>query len=88
MMYGLRLLLGQIRSRSSWAACSAAMDCDGIPRSARNRSWLPACRSASTVWSLLVPRVTTTLVTYWCRTGSADCRQAGLRVSTICLPGV
>src|SRR5487761_212461 len=87
MTYGLRLLLGQIRSRLSWLACSAATDCAGMLRSARNRSWLLACRSVSTVWSELVPIVTTILLTYWCRTGSVDCFQAGFGVSTIVLFG-
>ncbi len=43
--------------------------------------------SASAVCVELVPMVTTILLTYWCRVGSADCFQAGFRVKMIVLFG-
>ena len=45
--------------------------------------------SVSTVCAELVPKVTTTLFTYWCLSGSVDCfPHFGFLVSTICLFGV
>jgi hypothetical protein len=42
----------------------------------------------SWVWAEVTPSVTTMLDTYWCRIGSVDCFQAGLRASVIDVPGL
>ena len=70
-----------------WLACSCGIDGVGTGRS-HIRSSVPAWTLASAVWAEVVPSVTTIWFTYWCRTGSVDCFQAGFLLSTIFLPGV
>src|SRR5580704_6168325 len=65
-------------------ACSCGIDGVGTGRS-HIRSSVPAWTLASAVWGDAVPSVTTIWLTYWCRSGSVDCFQAGFRLSTIFL---
>src|SRR5690348_9510310 len=83
--YGFVLpVLVEMCSPGFLLACSCGIEGVGTGRS-HIRSSVPAWTLASAVWGDAVPSVTTIWLTYWCRSGSVVCFQAGFRLSTIFL---
>src|SRR5271165_6871413 len=87
-MYGKVLDCGQITKLGAFDAIRDGIDDGLIAVPLSMMSWVPACRSDSWVSAELTPNVSTTLSTYWCRSESVDCFQAGFLTRSRSLPGV
>src|SRR5580692_9693294 len=87
--YGRVELHGQMLNLGSFLAIRPGIAVGSTPVSSTRSYWPvgPACSSDNWVCAEVTPSVRVISLTYWCRTESVDCFQAGFFIMVLALPG-